>query len=186
MAGKFKRKGRSKFLMIEAYVIRSAAWQALSPNDRAAYLELKWRYDGLNNGRIGLGNRDLAEALHSSKDTARRALDSLVEKGFLTKTRTSGFNVKCRAATEWRLTEYPCNVSGELPTKAFMRWQPEKNLQAHHEDTQAHHEDTTPPKTVENVHHRRTTGTVASILPISQAHQRDTYIITRGRTSDAA
>ncbi len=122
MSKKFKRKGQSKFLIIEAYIIRSAAWQALCPNERAAYLELKWRFDGYNNGRIGLGNRELVKALKSSKDTARRALDSLMEKGFVTKAKPSGFNVKHRVATEWRLTEYNCHVTGELPTKDFMRW----------------------------------------------------------------
>src|SRR5437773_11628799 len=123
---RFKRKGKSKFLMIEGYIVRSPAWRTLTPNDKAAYLELKWRHDGLNNGRIGLGCRELAEALQSSKDTARRSLESLMEKGFLAKAKPSGFNVKNRSATEWRLTEYPCDVSGHLATKDFMRWQSEE------------------------------------------------------------
>ena len=38
----------------------------------------------------------------------------------------SGFNVKNRAATEWRLTEYQCDVTGQLATKDFMRWTPEE------------------------------------------------------------
>lgn len=186
MSSRHKRKGKSKFLMIEGYIIRSAAWQSLSPHDKAAYLELKWRYDGLNNGRIGLGNRELAEALQSSKDTARRALESLMEKGFLAKAKPSGFNVKNRAATEWRLTEYTCNVTGELATKDFARWQAEKNSQAHHEDAQAHQKDSSPLKNAENRAHRRTTSTVKPFFTISQAHQKDTYSITKGGTSDAA
>jgi hypothetical protein len=119
MSNRHKRKGKSKFLLIEGYIIRSVAWQALTPNDKAAYLELKWRYDGKNNGRITLANRELADALQSSKDTARRALDSLVGKGFLVKAKASGFNVKSRAATEWRLTEYQCDVSGDLPVQGI-------------------------------------------------------------------
>ncbi|CAN7241104.1 GntR family transcriptional regulator [Mesorhizobium sp. LjNodule214] len=118
---RFKRKGNAKFIMIEGYIMRSAAWLALSANDRAAYLELKWRYDGLNNGRIGLGERELGGALHISRETARRALNSLVEKGFVARAKASGFNVKSRVATEWRLTEYRCDVSGHLSTKDFMR-----------------------------------------------------------------
>ena len=123
MTSKYKRKGKQKFLMIEEYVMRSPAWRALTPNDRNAYLELKRRYDGLNNGRIGLGNRELADAMNVGRDTARRSLDNLTEKGFVTKAKASGFNTKHRAATEWRLTEYKCDVTGELPTKDFMRWQ---------------------------------------------------------------
>jgi hypothetical protein len=180
MSSKFKRKGRSKFLMLDAYIVRSLAWRALSPNDKAAYLELKWRFDGLNNGRIGLGNRDLAEALHSSKDTARRALDSLQEKGFVEKAKASAFNVKNRAVTEWRLTEYKCDLTGELPTKAFMRWQEPKNSQAHEKDAQAHQRDTPLPKMPDFIGHRRTTGTVKPVFANSQAQDRDTYSITIG------
>jgi hypothetical protein len=122
---KHKRKGKQKFIMIDSYVMRSQAWQAATPNERAAYLELKWRYDGRNNGSIGLGERELGQALHSSRETARRALSGLVDKGLVRKAKPSGFSVKNRTATEWRLTEYTCDVTGELPTKDFMRWCPE-------------------------------------------------------------
>lgn len=123
---KHKRKGRPKFIMIEGYVMRSAAWSALTAIERAVYLELKWRYDGLNNGRIGLGERELAQTLHIGRDTARRALHALIEKGFLAKAKASGFNIKNRRATEWRLTEYACDVTGQLPTKDFARWASEE------------------------------------------------------------
>lgn len=127
---KWKRKGCAKFLMLEGYLIRSAAWQHCTPNDKAIYLELKWRYDGLNNGRIGFGCREAGESIGVSKDTAQRSLDSLEAKGFIVKKRASGFNMKSRLATEWLLTEYGCNVSRELPRKDFMRWQPEKSTVA--------------------------------------------------------
>lgn len=130
MSNKHRRKKGTKFVMIDGYMMRSAAWQALTPNDRATYLELKWRYDGANNGRIVLGERELAKALHIGRDAARRSLFSLSSKGFLAKAKASGFNVKNRSATEWRLTEYACNVTGEVPTKDFTRWSPEKNTGA--------------------------------------------------------
>jgi len=182
---RFKRKGQQKFLMLEGYMIRCAAWSALSPHDKAAYLELKWRYDGLNNGRIGLGCRELADKLQSSKDTARRCLESLVEKGFAVKTKASGFNVKSRTATEWRLTEYACDLTGELPTKEFMRWVPAKNLQAHQKDVQAHQKDSEPADRHQISPHRRTTGTVNRVSGLPQAHQKDTYNITMGGYSNA-
>lgn len=122
MSSKWKRKGKNKFIMIDGYIMRSVAWASLTPNDKAAYLAIKWAFDGLNNGRIGMGCRELADALGTSKDTANRSLGNLQEKGFIAMTRASGFNVKNRAASEWRLTEYACNVTGELPTKEFMRW----------------------------------------------------------------
>lgn len=104
--------------------MRSAAWQSLTSHEKASYLELKRRFDGHNNGMIGLGERELSRSLHSSRETARRALHGLIEKGFIRIAKPSGFQVKCRVATEWRLTELKCDVTGELPTKEFARWCP--------------------------------------------------------------
>jgi hypothetical protein len=186
MSSKHKRKGKAKFIMIEAYVKRSAAWKALTPIERNAYIEVKWRYDGLNNGRIGLGCRELGDELNMGKDTAKRALNRLVEIGFITLTKPSAFHVKNRAVTEWRLTEYACDVTGELPTKTFMRWQPEKKQQTHPCDAQAHPCDTIKAKPAENGGHRRTHATVEPNSTVSQAHPCDTYRYTIGGNVDAA
>lgn len=127
MSGKYKRKFGKKFVMIDGYVMKSAAWAALTANDKAVYLALKWKYDGTNNGRLGMGCREAADAIGSaSKDTGKRSLDCLQEKGFISKRKNSGFNVKNRVAAEWRLTEYSCDVTGELPSKEFARWAPEE------------------------------------------------------------
>lgn len=186
MGNKHKRKGKSKFIMIEAYVKRSAAWKALTPIERNAYIEVKWRYDGLNNGRIGLGCRELGDELGMGRDTAKRALNRLLAIGFIDKTKPSAFHVKNRAVTEWRLTEYRCDVTGELPTKAFMRWQPEKKQQAHPSDTQAHPSDTIRAKPHDFGSDRRAHRTVKTDLAVSQAHPSDTYRYTMGGGVDAA
>ena len=34
------------------------------------------------------------------------------------------FSLKKRHGTEWRLTEFPCDVTHAISTKDFMRWQP--------------------------------------------------------------
>ncbi|WP_336741352.1 hypothetical protein [Aureimonas altamirensis] len=182
---RFKRKGKSKFLMIEGYIMRSPAWRALTPNDKAAYLELKWRYDGMNNGRIGLGERELSAALGIGRETVRRSLLNLIDKGFLAKAKASGFNVKSRAATEWRLTEYACDLSGHFPTKDFMRWGDEKSTgspQVHTGSPQALSNS----EIAENVPDRLTSGPVSGNSEQSQAHLRSTYSITTGGRVDAA
>lgn len=126
MSSKWKRKGKSKFIQKERYLFLSPAYRSLNVVERCAYDEVKWRYDGMNNGAIGLGERELAGAINMSKDTARRALVGLQEKGFIAKVKQSGFNMKNRQATEWRLTEYSCDISGEPATKDFMKWKPEE------------------------------------------------------------
>ncbi|MGV0910342.1 hypothetical protein [Martelella sp. FOR1707] len=121
-----KRKGKSKFMVIERYFWRSVAWDSLTPIEQMGYLRIKWRYDGLNNGRIGCSCRELAEELKCSKDTANRVFKMLEERGFIEVAKPSGFSRKNRVSTEWRLAEYPCDVTGELATKKFARWTPEE------------------------------------------------------------
>ncbi|MDX3976990.1 hypothetical protein [Shinella sp.] len=186
MSNRNKRKGKSKFIMLEGYVKRSAAWRALTPIERCAYLEVKWRFSGTNNGRIGLGCRELADELNMGRDSANRALEGLIEKGFIAKARSSGFNVKNRVVTEWRLTEYPCDVTGELPTKDFMRWTPTKKAQSDPSDTQSDPSDTTRAKAPQNRTHSRTHRTVRPISMVSQSDPSDTYRYTREEKADAA
>lgn len=66
--------------------------------------------------------RELAANLSCSKATASRALAGLEEHGFIVQMKKGAFNYKVRHSSEWRLTEYPCDVTGGLPTKEFARW----------------------------------------------------------------
>ncbi|HEV7285903.1 MAG TPA: hypothetical protein VGN75_13695, partial [Kaistia sp.] len=178
MSSRHKRKGQSKFFMIPGFMYRSEAYQSLMPAEKVAYQELKWRFDGSNNGRIGLGCRELAEVLNTkSKTTATKALAVLVEKGFIVKTKASGFSVKHRAATEWRLTEYPCDVTGQLPTKEFLRWRAprENKTQSSERDTQSSEGDTTALKMHQNRVHSPSEGTVKPDSQVSQSSERYTY-----------
>ncbi len=130
MAQKTNKTGRSKgtfspFIALERYIKASPAWQSLSLAARCAYWELLDIYSGSNNGRIALSARGLAERLPVSRATAARALLELTNRGFIETTRPGGFNLKtgARRASEWRLTRFRCDLTGELPTKKFMQWQ---------------------------------------------------------------
>lgn len=133
---KHSKTGRSSrplanFLAIERYIMQSSAWRALSVVDRAAYLELGFRYNGANNGRIAISTRQLAEALHISKATASRSLSNLLNKGFIELVKVSSFHYKIRHCPEYRLTAFPCDVTNALPSKAFMRWPHEEKARSH-------------------------------------------------------
>jgi len=186
MSSRHKRKGKTKFVMIDGYVKRSAAWKDLTPIERNAYIEVKWRYDGFNNGRIGLGSRELADEIGMGRDTAARALNRVAEVGFISRQTASAFNVKNRAVTEWRLTEYRCDVTGELPTKDFMRWAPKNRTQSHPSDTQSLPSDCDRVGGGEKTRHSRTHRTVKPISDVSQSHPSDTYRSTIGGNVDAA
>jgi len=98
----------------------------LSPAERAVLVEVMMRYNGTNNGRIGLGSREAGAACGISKNTAGRALKQLQAKGFVVVMTPSNFNRKNRLAAEYALTEFRNDKTGEMATTAFMRWTPEK------------------------------------------------------------
>jgi hypothetical protein len=124
-----QRKGRKgtapRHVRLYHWLLESAAWQSLEPNCRALYVEMAGRYMGQNNGRIPYSVREAASALRSSKATAARAFAVLVDRGFIVSTKTGAFRLKVRHASEWRLTEHYCDVTGAEATKDFMRWHPE-------------------------------------------------------------
>lgn len=93
--------------MLSHALFDSAAYRALKPGARALLLELIRRYNGSNNGKIGLGVREAAKALGVGKNAAQRYLQTLIEHGLALPSRRGGFNLKDphgRRQTEWRLT----------------------------------------------------------------------------------
>jgi hypothetical protein len=110
---KRRRKSGRPFIRLWRNVKRSEAYHGLSHTARAALIELLDRYNGLNNGMLGLGVRQLADELNCSKDTAARALLELDDAGLAHP--VTGGVWKGKRATEWRLTFLRCDKTGELP-----------------------------------------------------------------------
>lgn len=123
--GSKKGRGGGNFAMLPHYLLKSPAWRALDTNARALYLELLVRFNGHNNGSIGLGTREAADSLNVKKDTARRAFNALEEHGFIAVAQTSTFGQK-RLSREWLLTDRHDDRNGQGARKDFMRWRPEK------------------------------------------------------------
>ena len=117
-----RTRGEQRHVRLYYWLLESPAWRSLNSIERALYLELCQRYNGANNGRLGLSVRDAGEAIGVSKNTAARALQTLVERGFIEMIRKGHFDRKVRHASEWRLTALGCDVTGELASKVFMRW----------------------------------------------------------------
>jgi DNA-binding MarR family transcriptional regulator len=127
MKTKLRRKqGRKSngpsFVQLFKYMLKSPAWLALSATAKAAYVQIALRYDGINNGTIALGVRTLAQELNCSRATAARALIELEDAGFIETAKLGSFTRK-RMASEYRLTTFRCDLTGELPSKKFMRRQ---------------------------------------------------------------
>lgn len=121
---KGRTQGTGRFVKLDHYLLNSPAWAALKPSARALYVLLSQRYNGSNNGHIGLGEREATKALNlSDKKATRRAFAELQIKGFIKLTKRGAFSLKVgkdRRASEWALTAFA--VGNALPTKEFMRW----------------------------------------------------------------
>lgn len=126
---KHKRNGMPRFVQLFHWMLNSAAWKDLDPVARAIYIELTYRYNGSNNGRIGYSARQAAEDLKISKDTAARGLRSLEAHGFIVVEKRGAFHCKIRHASEYRLTIYDSDIvtdyASKLATKECMSWRPE-------------------------------------------------------------
>lgn len=128
-SGKAKRR-RSRhgppFIQLFHWMVDLPVWHSLSPRAVVAYLELARRYNGSNNGTLHLSARELARAWNWSRASAARAIEELIEKGFVEITRASGFNLKDhkRQATEYRLTVLFCDLTRQSASKTFTKWKP--------------------------------------------------------------
>ena len=108
------------------FMLNTPAWKSLDSTARAIYLHMAMRYagPGSNNGRLPYSVREAAAELKIGKSTAARALNMLIDRGFIVTVQRGAFSLKKRHATEWRLTEFPSDIDDSLATKDFTRWTP--------------------------------------------------------------
>jgi hypothetical protein len=107
----------------------TAAWKSLPPAAKVVYVGLVRHYNGSNNGKIGYSDRQAGGDAGVSHSTGWRMLRLLEDRGFIALTRRGAFSRKSRHASEWRLTEFACDVTGLIATKEFTRWSPLENLE---------------------------------------------------------
>jgi Helix-turn-helix domain len=129
MSNKIARRARRthhkgpRYIQLFQYVLESPAYISLSSNARAALVDVIRGYNGSNNGKIILSVRQLAERMGCAINTAMRALQELVDKGFIEPRVKGAFSVKFRRASEWRLNDRRCDATGVLQSQAFLKWQ---------------------------------------------------------------
>jgi hypothetical protein len=125
VARKHRKNGRSKhgppFVQVPHWIMETNAWTGLSHGAVRAWLELARRYNGSNNGSIGLDARTLSKRMSCSKSRAAAFLIELNDAGFIEPTMISKFSRHDRKATEYRFTHLRCDRSGHSPSKEFMQ-----------------------------------------------------------------
>ena len=108
------------------WMLDCPAYLSLSCPARAVLLEIARGHDGGNNGPLGLSVRRASQRCNIARGTAQRALVELQDRGFVDCMTKGAFSRKAPHASEWRLTWWSCDVTGELASKAFMRLGPRK------------------------------------------------------------
>ena len=110
-----KRRSGPRFLSLHHRLLKSHAWHCLSPLQRCGYIEIAQLYDGSNNGRLAMSTRRLAGVIPCSKNSP--ILGELEDAGFIDTVRVGKYarNTDERLASEYRLTDFKCDVTGELP-----------------------------------------------------------------------
>lgn len=113
--------GRRKFepfIMFKKYMLNHPSWLDMSPEARCLFIELRRRFNGVNNGDISLSCREAAKVAKTSKGTANKALRELIEHGFIKMANKGYFSN--RHATTWILTNE--GYAGASPTNEWARW----------------------------------------------------------------
>lgn len=128
MPRKHSNKGRSEnghFVRLTHHMLETPAWRSLPPYERAAYVEIAQLYNGQNNGWLGMGVRRLASRLNVSVNKANACVRVLIDRGFIEVAQVSAFSRKDRTATEFRLTQYRCDRTHQIASRAFQSWKPD-------------------------------------------------------------
>jgi hypothetical protein len=118
---KKRRTTTERYVRLTYGMMQTKAWQSLDGNARAIYVELAMHYRGNNNGSVGLSVRQAARSIQVSNDTGARAMIALQDRGFIVATSKGRFN-RQRHATEWRLTEFKCDLTGQPASRDFVTW----------------------------------------------------------------
>jgi Helix-turn-helix domain len=133
MGSKNLDERKDRYFQLHHYMLKTDAWKGLSAPARAVYVQIGSRYNGSNNGRLSCSVRDAATECNLAKNTAGKAFKELIDLGFIEETRHGSLSRKTRVASEWRLTAFKCDLSGNLKTCLFMQRgsQARDNRQSH-------------------------------------------------------
>ena len=119
MTGKRKRRPAPRFLQLHHRLLKSHAWHVLTPLQRCGYIEIAQLYDSTNNGRLAMSVRRLAGLIPCNKDS--NILNELEDAGLIETVKQGRYAKKLeeRAAAEYRLTDFRCDVTGEVPSRRY-------------------------------------------------------------------
>jgi hypothetical protein len=123
--GNINANGRTKhgrFVALPYAWLEHDAWKDMSVHARVLFVELRRRFNGVNNGEISMSHREAAALLHCSKNSPKRYFNELVSHGFV-KPIIKG-RYQNRHASTWAMTCEP--LHGTAPTNDWKRYEKKK------------------------------------------------------------
>ncbi|MEJ7667702.1 MAG: hypothetical protein WKH97_03005 [Casimicrobiaceae bacterium] len=122
-----KAKAQRRYLKIDDTVYQSAAFRTLPGGALKLWIDLRTQFRGNNNGDLCAAMSLLAHRGWVSVSKLYRALDELLGRGLLDRTR-QGRAGPCRIASLYRFTDLPCAkneakfIEGRLATHDYQQW----------------------------------------------------------------
>ena len=122
---KRERTATEPFIVIKKWEYQCPARQALSGDAWLIYTDMRFRYNGRNNGQIVYSSRHAGDAIGKSHSTGARGLNMLIALGFIKIHKDYGFAQR-RLCREFELTAIalkPAKHKDKLPngTRDFMK-----------------------------------------------------------------
>lgn len=97
-----KRKSKlPPFVAIARTTIMSKDWRELKPTERITYIQIKYHFNGSNNGQIKASIKTLAKETNLNASTVCSAIKTLMVKGWIERTNPGGLY---KNASTYRLT----------------------------------------------------------------------------------
>ena len=125
MADKWRQKKEPRHLRLYHSITGCDAWLALSGPAVKVLIALARFDDGSSNGELYFSERTGAKATGFSRNTVKRCLGELIEKGFIAQTKPGAFNRNNLLAATYRLTWVAApKCKPSAPTRDFEKWKP--------------------------------------------------------------
>lgn len=124
-SSKKDRNPTEPFIAIKRWEFKCDARKALTGDEWLIYCDMRFSYNGRNNGAIAYSSRHAGRVIGKSHSTGSRALKRLAQLGFIKVTTSYGYDQK-RMANEYELTAIslqPAKRGNRLPngTMDFMK-----------------------------------------------------------------
>lgn len=115
MSKKKLKKNLGRFAGVPHSVLTTATYKNLNPLSKALLLEIAAQYNGSNNGYLSLTRNDLKARGFNSPGSNQKAIEALIDAGFITKTIQGGISSGSKHCSLYGINWQPSDERQERP-----------------------------------------------------------------------